>query len=272
MNFDNAGTTDARTHNSANEITARTLGATGCTITYDVAGNLATFKETPASVTWTFTYDYRNRLLTASDGSLTTTYSYDALNRRVKKHLTSTNDIMYTYDGWRCVEESEYIGEQWVPKRQYVYGAHYLDELVARDDLGASPETYFFLQDTNYNVVALYKRSSGSIVERYWYEPYGAVTIAHANGDSQASPINEVLLFQGQRRDPETELCYFKNRYYSPVLGRFVQRDPGGYQDGMNAYEFTRSGAIRGVDMFGLATYFWLIRLKRTSTRGVRVS
>jgi len=61
-------------------------------------------------------------------------------------------------------------------------GAHYLDELVARDDLGASPETYFFLQDTNYNVVALYKRSTGSIVERYWYEPYGTVTIADANG------------------------------------------------------------------------------------------
>ena len=32
--------------------------------------------------------------------------------------------------------------------------------------------------------------------------------------------------FQGRRLDPESGLLYFRHRYYDPVLGRFVQRDP----------------------------------------------
>ena len=111
--------------------------------------------------------------------------------------------------------------------------------------------SYFFLQDTNYNVVALYKRSSGSIVERYWYEPYGKVTFADGDGGRQADPTNKVLLFQGQRRDPETELCYFKNRYYSPVLGRFLQRDPRSSPDRVQLYEFAGSCPLGNTDPMG---------------------
>ena len=263
VNFNNAGTTDARTHNTANEVASRTLGGNSRVVSHDVAGNLCTLQDETGTTGWRYTYDYRNRLIEVEstdditvdpelvDWDPVATYAYDALNRRVKKDLTSGNDIMYTYDGWRCIEESEYTGGQWVAMRQYVYGARYLDELVARNDLGASPETYFYLQDTNYNVVALYKLSTGSVAERYWYEPYGTVTITEEDGDSQASPINEVLLFQGQRRDPETELCYFKNRYYSPVLGRFLQRDPIGYRDGMTLYEFEGGGPCHTLDSTG---------------------
>jgi RHS repeat-associated protein len=35
--------------------------------------------------------------------------------------------------------------------------------------------------------------------------------------------------FTGQRYDSELGLYYFKNRYYSPTLGRFLQPDPIGY-------------------------------------------
>jgi len=264
LNFDHAGTTDARTHDLANEITARTTGGNSRIISYDVAGNLHTLQDETGNTGWRYTYDYRNRLIKVEsteditgdpelvDWDPVATYAYDALNRRVKKHLTSGNDIMYTYDGWRCIEESEDVGGQWVAMRQYVYGAQYLDELVARDDLGASPETYFFLQDTNCNVIALYKLSAASIVERYWYEPYGKVTFADGDGGNQGSPINEVLLFQGQRRDPETGLYYFKNRYYSPGLGRFLQRDP--IHSGMNDYDI--GNPVSSTDPLGLERRF----------------
>lgn len=41
---------------------------------------------------------------------------------------------------------------------------------------------------------------------------------------------------------------------YSPTLGRFITRDPIGYVDGMNAYQFVRSNPARYLDPFGLQT------------------
>ena len=38
--------------------------------------------------------------------------------------------------------------------------------------------------------------------------------------------------------DPESELYYVRNRTYSPVLGRWIQRDPVGYSGGINLYEY----------------------------------
>ena len=132
--------------------------------------------------------------------------------------------------------------------RQYVYGSQYLDELVARRD-PSDGSLKFYLQDANYNVVAL-ADDEGAVVERYWYEPYGKVTITAPNGSAQQTILNDTHLFQGQRRDPETGLYYFKNRYYSPELGRFLQRDPAEYKDGMNLY--TASIAWNALDPLGL--------------------
>ena len=35
-------------------------------------------------------------------------YSYDGLNRRVKKDLATGTDVLYIYDGWRCIEERDW--------------------------------------------------------------------------------------------------------------------------------------------------------------------
>ena len=42
--------------------------------------------------------------------------------------------------------------------------------------------------------------------------------------------------FTGRYLDRETELWYFRARYYSGTLGRFIGRDPLGYVDGMGLY------------------------------------
>jgi len=100
------------------------------------------------------------------------------------------------YDGWQCIEERNATTDAVL--RQYIYGAHYLDELVAK--LEDSSLT-FYLQDANYNVVAL-ADEDGDVTERYWYEPYGKVTITAPDGGTQETILNDMLLFQGQRRDP----------------------------------------------------------------------
>jgi RHS repeat-associated protein len=48
-------------------------------------------------------------------------------------------------------------------------------------------------------------------------------------------------------------LYHFPQRTYSPRLGRWLQRDPLGYVDGVNLYEYARSMPTFFVDPFGLA-------------------
>ena len=54
---------------------------------------------------------------------------------------------------------------------------------------------------------------------------------------------------------------------YHPTLGRFVQRDPIGYKDGMNAYEYETSNPVTGLDPNGL----WRIK-RQGSAKAVAIA
>ena len=64
---------------------------------------------------------------------------------------------------------------------------------------------------------------------------------------------NEILT-GGSRynADAETQNYYVRNRYYLPTLGRWLTRDPIGYQGGINLYEYVRSSPVGNVDGEGL--------------------
>ena len=224
---------------------------------YDAAGNLTDMPTTDGSPGHEFVYDYRNRIIEVQDQNQSTVmkYCYDGLNRRVKKDLDSGTDILYIYDGWQVVEEREYdAGDTaWEARRQYVYGGQYIDEpLIFDKDTdsdgdcidGGGSTRYFYCQQANYNVVAL-TNDTGTVVEKVAYDPYGEYTLT-LDGST-----GNTLLFQGRRWDSEADLYYFRNRSYSPVLGRFLQRDPIGYADGMNLYEFEGNCPTGSIDPMG---------------------
>ncbi|MCC5830341.1 MAG: RHS repeat-associated core domain-containing protein, partial [Phycisphaeraceae bacterium] len=113
--------------------------------------------------------------------------------------------------------------------------------------------TLYYTVDANKNVTALIDATTGNVVERYLYDPYGRVMVLDDGWNTvawSASRKNEIL-FAGYRYNPETGYYHARHREYHPLLGRFMQRDPLGYVDGGNLYAgyFVMWG---GVDPMGL--------------------
>jgi RHS repeat-associated protein len=58
-------------------------------------------------------------------------------------------------------------------------------------------------------------------------------------------------LLHGRTYEPEVGLYYFRNRYYHPKLGRFLQQDPNGYEDSLNAYQAFNQNPVNFTDPMG---------------------
>src|SRR5262249_11744552 len=65
--------------------------------------------------------------------------------------------------------------------------------------------------------------------------------------------------FTGRQVDEETGLYFYRARYYDPLKGRFLQRDPLRYADGLNLYEYARSNPIFYMDPTGLSIRSWVV-------------
>ena len=246
------GTTTTRTNNAQNQVTSVGTAA----LTYDANGNTLTDNSGQQ-----YTYDAWNRLVTVKDpaGATIAAYTYDAQNRRVTETHGTTTTALYYSQNWQVVEERE----GGVTTKQYVWSPFYVDGLVERDDHdpatgGTSLNRRLYAQtDANFNVTSL-TDASGTVVERYVYDPYGAVTVdnpdgtTRGNGTAAASNYAWVYLHQGLKLDAGTGLYDDRNRpTYAPSLGRFLQQDPAGYIDGPNRYQIENSSPIAHLDPSG---------------------
>jgi RHS repeat-associated protein len=163
--------------------------------------------------------------------------------------------------GWKQVYYSsasqaleERVGSEANAVSQYVWNLGYVDDLVLRDRdtdfSGSVDERLYSLADLRYGVMAL-ANLSGTIVERFKYDAHGIVSVLDDAFASRASSDYDwEFRHTGRRTDLETGLQYFRARYYSPELGRFISRDPLGFVDGMSLY---RAYFVPGgMDPFGL--------------------
>lgn len=83
----------------------------------------------------------------------------------------------------------------------------------------------------------------------------GKVTIYNSDWSATVTWANSKkneILYCGYRYDPETGLYHVRNRMYHPTLGRWLQRDPLRYINGMSLYQYVGSNPTAHVDPTGL--------------------
>ncbi len=232
------GTQTNRTNNQENEVTA--VGA--CSLTYDKNGNTLTDAQGNS-----YKYNAWNQLVSVSNnGSTIATYSVDGLGRRVTENEGTLVDLYFSKD-WQVVEEDVSGSMQ----DQYVWSPVYVNAMIERD---TPTQRLYVQQDANWNVTALIN-TSGQVMERYVYDPYGAVTYLTPNWTSElSSSYGWRFLFQGGRLDAATGLYTFEHRDFTPELGRWLEQDPLGFgaQD-TNFYQFVADGPGNSTDPVGLA-------------------
>jgi RHS repeat-associated protein len=146
---------------------------------------------------------------------------------------------------------------------RYLWGGQYIDELIRRErdsaTDGSFDETHFSSQDGNWNVTALIN-ADGTVAERYLYDAYGTPTVLDADWSADGDGISDYLnpiLYAGYFFDGETANFQVRNRYLHTGLGRWMSRDPIGYKDGTNLYEYGVSNPVRLVDPFGSTAHLW---------------
>lgn len=107
---------------------------------------------------------------------------------------------------------------------------------------GNRSEDYYYHYDGLGSVIAL-TDSDGHLAESYSYDVYGRANITSTLGNS--------YLFTGRQYDPETGLCYYRARYYSPSIGRFLQTDSVGYISSINLYKYCYNNPVNYKDSDG---------------------
>lgn len=243
------GNTQTRTANAQNQYTSVSGGTTP---TYDNNGNLTNDPTTGN----TYVYDAWNRLVAVQNGGNTiASYTYDALNRRITESSSGTTTDLYYNDQWQVIEEQ--VNGQ--TQTQYVWDPLAMDTLVERDSNpvnGVLTQRLYVQQDANGNVTALVD-TAGNVVERYVYDPFGQVTVLAPDWSAPVSDAYSwVYLYQGGRYDATSGLYDFRNRDYSPTLGRWLQQDPIGYAGGTsNLYQMEGDDPVDQTDPTGLATF-----------------
>jgi RHS repeat-associated protein len=242
---------------------------------YDADGNMTSDGR------WAFTWDAENRLIGMTSPSafpagarMDLAFGYDSKGRRISKVVSNWTGSAWTrvlhekyvYDGWKLIAVLNGTNNTMI--RSFIWGndlsgtmqgAGGVGGLLSMNDTAVG--IHFAAYDGNGNVTALAKASDGSSSAVYEYSAFGETI--RASGVAAAA---NRFQFSTKFADEESGFVYYGYRYYRPVGGEWLNRDPInelGHRtllamatsrirpDAANLYEFVHNNPVSMVDKDG---------------------
>ena len=93
------------------------------------------------------------------------------------------------------------------------------------------------------SVIAL-TDETGTVKTQYTYDPFGNTIVS-------GEPSDNPFQYTGRENDG-ANLYYYRARYYSPELQRFISEDPIGFEGGNNLFAYLSNNPINKSDPLGL--------------------
>lgn len=220
---------------------------------YDVAGNITSDR------CLRYAWDTHDRLVGVSDtqNSEVAKYGYDALNRRVCKHLNEEFEqiIDYYLFGEDVVEEKHAPLANLVNDTMMVvvHDPTHVDRYLRWDNYEDREGSWHNIAierlgvDVRNNCIAVI--GNNDVVQGLYYDAFG-------NSIAKLPKKHVVYGFSGRRYDTETDLYYYRTRYYSSRLARFVSVDTygswGDRDNYGNGYCYVGNRPNNLIDPYGL--------------------
>ena len=205
-----------------------TVGGTG----YGYDGN----KNLTSDGVWTYVFDTENHLLSANKTGVSASFVYDPMQRQSQKTVGSVKN-RYIYSEWQRI--ADYDGVADTLQNRYVYGTGIDEPLIQVSSAGVLT---FLHADRTGSIVAT-SDNTGAVTNKNRYGTFGETN----------SLAGTTFGYTGQRYDSELGLYYYKRRYYSFSMGRFLQTDPVRYTgEDFNLYTYVMNSPLANTDPFGL--------------------
>jgi RHS repeat-associated protein len=197
--------------------------------TYDANGNAT---QVGAK---SFTYDSGNHMMSMTTAGTSVNMIYDGDGNRVGKSVNGVSTYYLVDDlnptGYpQVVEELNAAG---AVQRQYTYG---LQRISQNQFMNGAWTPSFYGYDGGGNV-RLLTNSAGTVTDQYEYDAFG-------NSFTKVGTTPNNYLYRGEQFDPDLGLYYLRARYYNPLTGRFLSRDPkaGNPYDSKTLHRYTYAG------------------------------
>jgi RHS repeat-associated protein len=209
--------------------------------TYDAKGNL-TYDELTHSEPNSFCYSSENLLIGSgtSCAAPSVTLAYDPAMRL--SSITGTATTRFAYDGLNMIAE---YGSSNALQRRYVFAPGLDQPIVWYEGATIDNSTRRFMSADERGSIISVTDSNGGLIGVNAYDEYGI--------PGSSNVANQRFGYTGQAWLPELGMAYYKARIYSPTLGRFLQTDPIGYDDGPNWYAYVGNDPVNSRDPLGLS-------------------
>jgi RHS repeat-associated protein len=106
--------------------------------------------------------------------------------------------------------------------KTYIYAN---SQIIAQHTGDHEADRYFYLHDRLGSVRQIID-TSGSVKNRYTYDPFGEVGETFSSEVEEDQDLDNVFKFAGQYFDSEIDEYYLRAHQYDPHIARFTARDP----------------------------------------------